>query len=170
MSVQFVSGDIFLSDAQTLAHGCNCKGRMGAGIALEIRRRYPLMFEEYKRRCRSGLFLPGGNFLYKESRPWILNLATQDVVGSARIEYVVECFQNLTEYCRAEGITSLAMPRIAAGLGGVDWKAVKGVIRDILDPMEVPIVVYEDYQEGLKAKESLESTGGDQRSTAVTPL
>ena len=36
MGVQFISGDLFASDAQTIAHGCNCRGKMGAGIALEL--------------------------------------------------------------------------------------------------------------------------------------
>ena len=77
MPVRFVSGDLFLSRAQTLPHGVNCRGRMGAGIALDFRRRFPEMFEEYRRRCRQGTLRPGGALLWTQNDPWVLNLATQ---------------------------------------------------------------------------------------------
>ena len=153
MSVQFLRGDIFRSRAQTIAHGCNCRGRMGAGIAREFKRRYPRMFKEYKRRCHGGLFVPGGHYLHKESSPWVLNLATQDAVGGAQIEFVEHCLSEFTEYYEEEGITSLAMPRIAAGLGGLDWKEVKALIDEILSRVSIPVFVYEEFQQGLKARE-----------------
>jgi len=35
MAVQYLTGDLFanMHKAQALAHGCNCKGSMGKGIA-----------------------------------------------------------------------------------------------------------------------------------------
>jgi hypothetical protein len=43
MPVQFFAGDLFANDmgAGVFAHGCNCQGSMGAGIAKEFRQRYP---------------------------------------------------------------------------------------------------------------------------------
>jgi hypothetical protein len=42
MATVFVKGDLF-RDASLggLAHGCNCAGAMGKGIALEFRARFP---------------------------------------------------------------------------------------------------------------------------------
>ncbi len=154
MSVQFLAGDLFLSNAQTLAHGCNCKGRMGAGIARDLKAVHPEMFKEYRRRCHKGEFRPGGHYLYKESPPWALNLATQDTTGGARIEFVERCFEDFVGYYEEEGITSLAMPRIGSGLGGLEWEDVKAQICEILGPLPIPVYVYEDFQRGLKAKES----------------
>ena len=154
MGIQFLTGDIFYSKAQTIAHGCNCRGRMGAGIALEIKRRYPRMFKEYRRRCHKGLFAPGGYFLHKESTPWILNLATQGTIDGAEAGHVERCFRELPQYYGQEGITSLAVPRIAAGLGGLEWQDVRRLICEILGPMTIPIFVYEDYQRGSRADET----------------
>ena len=55
MPIRFVSGDLFdnAHDAQAFAHGCNCQGSMGAGIAKTFRARYPDMYEEYRRRCKA---------------------------------------------------------------------------------------------------------------------
>jgi O-acetyl-ADP-ribose deacetylase (regulator of RNase III) len=87
----------------------------------------------------------GGYFLYKQSSPWILNLATQDTKFGVKMEYVERCLVGLSEYFGSEGITSLAIPRIGAGLGGLDWHEVKKLIVDILDPIPLEVFVYEEY-------------------------
>ncbi len=55
MPIRYVAGDLFANDyqAQALAHGCNCQGSMGAGIAVGFREHYPAMYEEYHRRCKA---------------------------------------------------------------------------------------------------------------------
>jgi O-acetyl-ADP-ribose deacetylase (regulator of RNase III) len=69
MPVHYISGDLLTNGvgAQALAHGCNCRGSMGAGIAAGFRERYPEMYEEYRRRCKATPreFNPGDVFLYK---------------------------------------------------------------------------------------------------------
>jgi O-acetyl-ADP-ribose deacetylase (regulator of RNase III) len=49
MTIKYVTGDLFVNrhQAEALAHGCNCQGAMGAGIAVGFRERYPRMYEEY---------------------------------------------------------------------------------------------------------------------------
>jgi O-acetyl-ADP-ribose deacetylase (regulator of RNase III) len=70
MVIHYVAGDLFANEhgAQALAHGCNCIGSMGAGIAVGFRERYPDMYEEYRRRCKAQphLFNPGDCLLWKE--------------------------------------------------------------------------------------------------------
>lgn len=116
---------------------------MGAGIAREFKRRYPYMFEEYRDWCRNNIFRPGGYYLYKHTDPWILNFETQADRGGATMEYVEKCFVDFVLYYRDEGITSLAIPRIAAGLGGLEWEEVKWLLMDILDGIDIPVYVYE---------------------------
>ena len=42
-------GDIFrISQVCNFAHGCNCAGVMGKGIALQFKKRFPQMYEQYK--------------------------------------------------------------------------------------------------------------------------
>ena len=47
-------GNLFASQAQCLVNTVNCVGVMGKGVALEFRRRFPNMFEEYRRVCEAG--------------------------------------------------------------------------------------------------------------------
>ena len=126
MPVEYVSGDLFANrvGAQALAHGCNCQGSMGAGIAAEFRVRYPAMYAEYRRRCKATPreFMPGDVFLYKadDGRPWVFNLATQEGYwrSRAKYEWVEQALREMRAQADAAGVTSIAMPRIGAGLGG----------------------------------------------------
>ena len=90
MPICYVAGDLFANEhqAQALAHGCNCQGVMGAGIALGFRERYPAMYSEYRRRCQAAprQFNPGEVFLWKDAAlPWVFNLATQEDYGRGRL-------------------------------------------------------------------------------------
>lgn len=72
-------GDIFTSTAQALGHGVNVCGLMGAGIALQFRKRFPDMYLEYQKHCLSGALNPGDYFVWTlpDGRQ-IYNLASQD--------------------------------------------------------------------------------------------
>src|SRR5437868_14306757 len=92
MPIQFVSGDLFANEFETeaFAHGCNCQGSMGAGIAKGFRERYPEMYEEYRRRCKAKPreFNLGEAWLWKaEGQPWVFNLGTQEGYWRARASY-----------------------------------------------------------------------------------
>src|SRR5262249_36368471 len=83
MPIHFVSGDLFdnARGARAFAHGCNCQGSMGAGIARTIRARYPRMYEEYRSRCKAKprRFNLGDCWLWKaDDQPWVFNLGTQE--------------------------------------------------------------------------------------------
>ncbi len=64
--IQFIEkGDIFnIGGVNNYAHGCNCAGAMGKGIALQFKNKYPKMYSEYRARCKDGLFNPGDVFDY----------------------------------------------------------------------------------------------------------
>lgn len=45
-------GDIFrIEGVSSYAHGCNCAGAMGKGIAVQFKDKYPDMYLEYKLLC-----------------------------------------------------------------------------------------------------------------------
>ena len=47
--IKFIAyGDIFsISGISCYAHGCNCAGAMGKGIALQFKKRFPQMYLQY---------------------------------------------------------------------------------------------------------------------------
>jgi len=72
-------GDILKSKAQTLINTVNCVGIMGKGIALEFKKRFPEMFEDYVEKCERKEVKPGLPYLYRSLFPTqILNFPTKD--------------------------------------------------------------------------------------------
>lgn len=76
--LSYTTGDIFRSGAQTLVNPVNCRGVMGAGLALAFKQRYPEMFAAYVEECRSGRLRIGRPWLYRTGQPWMLNFPTKD--------------------------------------------------------------------------------------------
>lgn len=154
MPVEYVSGDLFVNrvKAEALAQGCNCAGSMGAGIAVGFRERYPAMFEEYRRRCKAypPEFVPGDVFLWREEgKPAVFNLGTQPRPGRGASYPVVEAALKAMRAAADEaGVTSVAMPRIAAGYGGLSWKKVRALIDATFADWPGTLYVYEEFKEG----------------------
>lgn len=153
--ITYCSGDIFLTQCQTIAHGCNCKGVMGAGFALEIKKRFPECFEQYKFKCDKGIFKPGEFHLWHGDDKWILNMATQYSTNGADMELIKSSFDLLSKNYKAERITSLALPKIGAGLGRLDWNEIKEVLESTLGDIEIPVFVYEDFIPNQKFEENI---------------
>jgi O-acetyl-ADP-ribose deacetylase (regulator of RNase III) len=106
---------------------------MGKGVALEFRRRFPRMFEEYRRICEAGRLRPGQIWPYRKGRPWILNFAVKDDwKHPSRIEWVESCLTKfVANYSKFE-IRSVAMPWLGAMNGRLEWEQVHSLIRSYL--------------------------------------
>jgi O-acetyl-ADP-ribose deacetylase (regulator of RNase III) len=59
-----VTGDLFNLGLPAVGHGCNCAGAMGAGIAVEFKRWFPAMYQQYRRRCQQGGLQLGDVFVW----------------------------------------------------------------------------------------------------------
>ena len=152
MPIEFISGDLFADrfQAQALAHGCNCQGSMGAGIATGFRDRYPQMYAEYRRRCKADPreFNLGDAFLWKaEGQPWVFNLGTQEGVWRTRASYeaIESALKCMRQEADQEGIVRIAIPRIGAGYGGLSWKKVRAIIERVFDGWPGALHVYETF-------------------------
>jgi O-acetyl-ADP-ribose deacetylase (regulator of RNase III) len=155
MSVEYVSGDLFVNryKAQAFAHGCNCQGAMGAGVAKGFHERYPKMYEEYRRLCKAGprQFNPGDSFLWKQAgRPCVFNLGTQEDYRHRRAscEAIEKALETMKHQADETGIRSIAMPKIGAGLGGLSWDEVRPVVERAFAEWTGTLYVYEEYVPG----------------------
>jgi O-acetyl-ADP-ribose deacetylase (regulator of RNase III) len=152
MPIEFVSGDLFANrvGAAALAHGCNCQGSMGAGVATGFRDRYPAMFAEYRRRCKAEPreFNLGDVFLWKEpGKPFVFNLGTQEGVWRARASYqaIETALSSMREQADGEGVASIAMPRIGVGYGGLSWRKVREIVEKVFTGWSGMLYVYEEF-------------------------
>ena len=45
--IKNIEGNLFDTNADMICHQANCQGRMGSGVALEVKQRYPEVFGSY---------------------------------------------------------------------------------------------------------------------------
>ncbi len=122
-----------LIQAQCLVNTVNCVGVMGKGVALEFRRRFPAMFEEYHRICDAGTLRPGQILPYRKGQPWILNFAVKDDwKHPSKIEWVESCLNKFVASYRKLEIRSVAMPWLGAMNGRLEWNQVHSLIHSYL--------------------------------------
>ena len=76
--IEIISKSVFDSNCDLLVNTINCRGVMGAGIALEFSLRYPEMYESYKRDCATGSIRVGETKIYECNGQKILNFPTKD--------------------------------------------------------------------------------------------
>ena len=151
--MEILIGDILKSKCQTLVNTVNCVGIMGKGIALEFKKRFPEMFNDYFHRCESGNVHPGMPYLYKSLLPpQIINFPTKDHWKSvSKIEDIEKGLDYLLENYKKWGVTSLAVPPLGCGNGQLEWAAVGPLIYRKLIQMDIPVQLYAPY--GTNPKE-----------------
>jgi uncharacterized protein YwgA/O-acetyl-ADP-ribose deacetylase (regulator of RNase III) len=140
-------GNLFESKAQTLVNTVNCVGIMGKGIALEFKKRFPDMFDDYSARCSRKEVKLGFPYLYKDLiHQHILNFPTKEHWRSvANLESIIKGLDYLLEMYKEWGITSLAMPPLGCGEGQLEWRVVGPTLYRYLAKMDISIELYAPY-------------------------
>lgn len=176
--VKVLSGDIFKSKAQTLVNTVNCVGIMGKGIALEFKKRFPEMYEDYLRRCEAKEVKLGQPYLFRSLlQPWILNFPTKDHWRSvSRLEDIVQGLCYLERHYREWGITSLAVPPLGCGHGQLEWRVVGPTLYRHLKRLDIPVELYapygtphEELQPTFLEQTPLEAGAGENHKTKIKP-
>ena len=145
--VKVLIGDLFESKAQTIVNTVNCVGVMGKGVALEFKKRFPEMFDDYEKRCKSHEVKLGRPYLFKRLLPpWILNFPTKDHWRSvASLEAIVEGLKYLFQHYKEWGITSMAVPPLGCGQGQLEWRVVGPTLYRHLSKMDISVELYAPY-------------------------
>ena len=140
--LRFTGGDLFASPAQTLVNPVNTEGVMGAGLALAFRRRYPAMFDDYRRRCAAGFAL-GDLHLWRGPDRWVLQFPTKDTWRRpSTLEAIDSGLRRFRSDFAALGITSAAFPALGCGCGSLSWEAVRPLLVQHLADLPIPVWIH----------------------------
>lgn len=156
-----VKGDILKTKAQAIAHGLAPNDPMNQGLALLLHELYPAMHKDFHHWGHQNHPKPGEAWIWGGSgNIRIINLLTQDGgyehgarPGKASISNIKHALRELVKIIKKEKVTSLAIPRLATGVGGLDWKDVWPVLQEKLGDLKIPVYVYIEYHKGVKANE-----------------
>lgn len=166
--MKHIKGDIFTSAADAILHQVNCQGVMGAGLAKQIKEKFPVVFKYYKalcdddkrmraRTCSTKSYLLGrAQVCYKEDylvgqvedNQVIVNLFAQDKYGrDGRCYTDYEALKKCLEYVneRFWGKTVAIPYLMGCGLAGGDWNVVSKIIENTL--VDCNVILYEYCKE-----------------------
>lgn len=163
MSVKVINGDLFNSKAQIICHQVNCKGKMGSGVALQVKRKFPHVYEEYLKQCsddklgkiqlvpihkESLKYLPGDVFIPVNNEQYICNMFAQSDYGNdgkqyTSMEALCKCFISVRQCTWLKNSlfnATIAMPwKIGCVRGGANWDVVLNMIQSVFKNNDVEL-------------------------------
>lgn len=159
--IKEVTGDILKSKAEAIAHGIAPMDNFHQGLALSLREQWPAMYKDFRHYCQSKHPEQGELWVWQGvGGAKIISLFTQepaknkgDNPGRASLDAVNHCLKALKKEVESSGIKSLALTKLATGVGGLPWTEVQPLIGHHLAGLKIPIYVYSKYQAGVAANE-----------------
>lgn len=135
-----------------IAHGCNCHKMMGAGIAYQIAKKFPVAYQIDKVDKRTPLQRLG-DLTYSHNhlgRFIIANLYSQ-YAGGPNLDYSALELSLRKLTMMFDKSKTIGLPQIGCGIAGGDWEKVKEIIQRVLSDYDVTVVIYKptNYVAGI---------------------
>lgn len=131
LTVYIVNGeaDMFLAPVQALVNPVNILGIMGKGLALEFKSRFPKSSAHYTAACKRANFQIGTVCSFAENGQTVIHLPTKTVPQKpSEYKHVQLGMIALVDEMHRLNITSIAIPALGCGLGGLEWDKVKQIV------------------------------------------
>lgn len=128
-----------------IAHGANCFHVMGAGIAAQIKERYPEAYEADLGTEYGNISKLGGYSYAQVTRNGVsftvVNAYTQFMTGPmARLEAVEQSMRSVAALARPTG--RVGVPAIGCGIGGLEMENVQMVFDKVFKGVDATLVLY----------------------------
>ena len=160
--IKIIDGDLFTTDAKFICHQVNCQKRMGSGVALQVREKFPHVYREY---CKVAspemlgqvqiipikekyLGYDCGSLLVPYKEQWICNMFAQDNYGYdgklyTDLDALEKCFKHMNgRICERNnncGATVAITWKIGCCRGGANCDEVYQMIKEIFKYQNVEL-------------------------------
>ena len=140
-------GNLLKADVEALANPINTIGVMGKGIALQFKNAFPANFKAYEAACKKQAVRLGEVFVFDNGQlmppRWIINFPTKGHWRSrSRIHDVANGLDDLRDVIEELDISSIALPPLGCGHGGLDWDDVRSLVKERLGDLGVVVHLY----------------------------
>lgn len=146
--IEFTTGNMLTTDVEALVNTVNTQGVMGKGIALQFKKSFPDMFKVYLAACKAGeVFIGRMHVVALEgivNPRYIINFPTkQDWRKPSQMTYIESGLQDLVRVVRELGISSISVPPLGCGNGGLPWSLVRPKIEAAFSELpEVRVLLF----------------------------
>lgn len=133
--MEVIKRDILTITNGIIGHQCNCKGVMGAGLARNIRDKFPIVYKEYRKRYLAGALCLGTTQMIQVSPSlYIANLMAQDLYGRDKqytnYEALTECLKYIHQRSIEWNLNVYLPYSLGCGLAGGKWEEVSKLIEE----------------------------------------
>lgn len=140
-------GNLLKAEVEALANSVNTVGVMGKGIALQFKNAFPANFKAYEAACKMQAVELGKMFVFDNGRlttpHWIINFPTKGHWRArSRIRHLADGLDDLHRVIEELEISSIALPPLGCGHGGLDWDEVRSLIEERLGDLDVVVHLY----------------------------
>lgn len=154
MPITWMNGNLFDSGADILVDFNNAVGVSGAGLALQFKKRFPLVYEEYRLNALNKLYRAGKAYLCTEGiNPMVINMITKDHwrdasrltwidTGLQDIRKILDRFNSAAENNNNPKRVSIALGKPGCGRGGLYWGEVRPLVIKWLGDLPNIVFVY----------------------------
>lgn len=155
--VEIVLGDLLEAPEDIIVHQVNCQGKMGSGIALQIKNKYPSAYEDYmhlfkNKKSRPELLGDVRVTMLKDEKEckYIAHLFGQERYGYDGQRYTnYEAIYKGLEYISQQAKKfnkTVAIPyRLGSDRGGANWEIIYKMIEELFVAENTKIYKLEEY-------------------------
>lgn len=152
-----IEGNVLNAKVDVIAHQTNCLGIMGGGVALAIRQKWPIVYNNYASLCNSEdpdsllgtvLMVELVGRIPGTLPKYVANLFGQKGIGckdgpATDYEALEDAMTDLRTLMRVQKLYSVAMPYgIGCGLAGGDWPTVEKIIHKVFGETDIRVELW----------------------------
>lgn len=155
--ITYINHDVTNTVRGVVAHGVNCQGVMGSGVALSIKKKWPIAFERYHSTVKNfrepkrdllglaQLVNVGHPMIDEPNSLFVANMFTQEDYGRDGRVYaspiaIQKALDSVMSFCRGSKL-DLYMPWVGCGLGGLQRNVVQRIIEQKQDEFGINVFV-----------------------------
>ncbi len=150
--ITYKTGNLLDAAVEALVNTVNTVGVMGKGLALQFKNSFPENTKAYTEAVKEGR-VKLGEVLVIPVNPigtvrYIINFPTKGHWRyPSKLSWVQSGLKDLKQKIQEQGISSVALPPLGCGNGGLKWEEVKSLIETELAGVSADIIVYEPSAE-----------------------
>lgn len=145
--IEIKDGDLLEATEDIIGHQVNCLGRMGSGVAKQIRDRFRYAYNEYRwltAKTKPEELLGHCQIVERENQKTIANLFGQLNYGYDGAQYtsyyaLKSALTALKEFAQSNNYTVALPYKIGSDRGGAEWHLVYGIIDEVFDDYKVAL-------------------------------